>query len=50
MDLKPYIQKLRDQIEYSLKRDEFGLKDLMIKNIDDYLKSEVTSDLEKAFF
>ncbi len=50
MDLKPYIHKLRNQIEYSLRSDEFGLKDMMIKNIDDYLSSEVTSDLEKAFF
>lgn len=50
MDLKPYINRLRDQITESLLRDEFGLKQMMISDIDEYLCKPLTSDLEKAFF
>jgi len=50
MDLKPYIQALRKQIEYDLKTDEFGLKDLMLKSLDDFLVLPGKSDLEKGFF
>ena len=50
MDLKPYINRLRDQIANSLLQDEFGLKQMMINDIDEYLCKPLTSDLEKAFF
>jgi len=50
MDLTPYIENLRDQIEYTLKNDEFGLNDLRMREIDDFLKEPARSDLEKAFF
>lgn len=50
MDLSPYIQNLRDQIDYSLSHDEFGLNDHRMKEIDDFLLEAGKSDLEKAFF
>ncbi|WP_069657763.1 DUF559 domain-containing protein [Arcticibacter eurypsychrophilus] len=50
MDLKPYIQSLRDQIEYDLKHDDSGIQDHLLTHLDDFLLMPSKSDIEKAFF
>ncbi|QXU43470.1 DUF559 domain-containing protein [Pedobacter sp. D749] len=50
MDFSPYIENLRDQIAYSLRHDEYGIKDLWMRDIDDFLLKKNVSELEKAFF
>jgi very-short-patch-repair endonuclease len=50
MDLKPYIESLRDQIAYNLKHDNSGIQDHLIGELDEFLSAPAKSDIEKAFF
>lgn len=50
MDLTPFINNLRESIERGLKSDEFDYNSYLLSRLDDFIHSDVNSNLEKAFY